>query len=320
MTGSYDSLEVHRGMLLDAGRVDAFRRALHHAVRAGDTVLDLGAGTGVLSLLAVQAGAAHVYAVERSSIATVAAALAERNGYGSRVSVIQADIDAVEVPHRVDVIVSEWLGVYGVDENLLATVLRARDRWLRPGGTMLPGRVVSWLAPVWLGESARESAYFRSRPHDLDLELIGELAAQQIAWPRAGVHPGQLRADPLALWRVDVARCPLGAATRTLAARLTFTADGAGALNGLAAWFEAGFGGGIALTNAPWAPPTHWGQFVFPLARTYRLAAGTTIQATFRCIPGGPGYCEHAWSVKVGRAPWEHHDTRDGGGSAWCEV
>ena len=121
-------------MIKDWVRCEAFQRAITEAVKPDAVVLDIGAGTGLLSMFAAQAGARKVYAVERTAIAETARLLIEENGLSDRIEVIQNDIDAVDLPEQVDVIVSEWLGGYALDENLLPIVIRARDRWLRPGG------------------------------------------------------------------------------------------------------------------------------------------------------------------------------------------
>ena len=53
-------------------------------------------------------------------------------------------------------IVSEWLGGFGIDEGMLVPVIAARDRWLKPGGVMIPRSVTAWAALVhdrYLGET-----------------------------------------------------------------------------------------------------------------------------------------------------------------------
>src|SRR5687767_15956726 len=126
----YGELSIHRWMLRDERRNEAYQRALEHVVRPGDVVLDVGAGTGILSIFAAQSGARKVYAVERTQVADVARRMVERNGYTERIDVIQSDLEDVAVPEKVDVIVSEWMGGLGVDENMLAPLVMARDRWL----------------------------------------------------------------------------------------------------------------------------------------------------------------------------------------------
>jgi predicted RNA methylase len=108
----YDDLKIHEVMLRDDIRNQAYRRAIFANVRKGDVVLDVGAGTGILSLFAAQAGARTVYAVERTTIADLARRIVIKNGYGDRIEVIQSDLEAVRLPQRVDVIVSEWLFAY----------------------------------------------------------------------------------------------------------------------------------------------------------------------------------------------------------------
>jgi predicted RNA methylase len=135
----YAEFEVHRTMICDRVRTEAFRRAIDSVVRPGDIVLDVGAGSGILSVFAARAGAARVYALERTSAAVLAQELSAANGVAEIVQVIHGDVIDVEPPERVDVIVSEWLGGFGIDEGMLVPVIVARDRWLKPGGVMIPG-------------------------------------------------------------------------------------------------------------------------------------------------------------------------------------
>ena len=97
-------------------------------MRPGDVVLDVGAGSGILSLFAARAGAARVYAVEQTTIA-VLAQRGTANGYQEIVQVIQGDILEIEPPEaRVDVVVSEWLGGFRNNKGMLVPVIAARDR------------------------------------------------------------------------------------------------------------------------------------------------------------------------------------------------
>jgi SAM-dependent methyltransferase len=168
---SYGELAIHRWMLRDSVRNEAFDRALRKVVKPGDVVLDVGAGTGFLSILAAAAGARRVYAVEQTSIATEARQMVERNGYRDTIEVIEMPIEDATLPEKVDVIVSEWMGGFGVDENILSSLVIARDRWLKPGGTIVPGRITALLAPAAIPDFDESLAYWRTKPHGVPAEL-----------------------------------------------------------------------------------------------------------------------------------------------------
>eukprot|EP00217_Crustomastix_stigmatica_P008154 CAMPEP_0183788998 /NCGR_PEP_ID=MMETSP0803_2-20130417/142_1 /TAXON_ID=195967 /ORGANISM="Crustomastix stigmata, Strain CCMP3273" /LENGTH=116 /DNA_ID=CAMNT_0026033151 /DNA_START=175 /DNA_END=522 /DNA_ORIENTATION=- len=107
---AYEDLEVHSLMLRDKPRVDAYSQALKRALLyyPQAVVLDVGAGTGLLSCIAAKAGAKHVYAVEASTMALLCAAVVQRNALSSRISVMRSGVEQISLPTKVDVIVSEW--------------------------------------------------------------------------------------------------------------------------------------------------------------------------------------------------------------------
>lgn len=109
----------------------------------GKVVLDVGTGTGVLSIFsAKEGGAAKVYAVDASAITRAAELLIEKSNLKDKISVIRAKVeDLVTLPDgvdRVDIIVSEWMGYGLLSESVLDSVIHARQRFLKHGGFMLP--------------------------------------------------------------------------------------------------------------------------------------------------------------------------------------
>ena len=103
-TAPYATLWQHRYMLHDRVRNEVFRRAIFAAVKPGHVVMDMGAGSGILSVFAARAGARKVYAIERTTIAEFAQEILEANGVEDRVEIIQSDVESVELPEKVDVI------------------------------------------------------------------------------------------------------------------------------------------------------------------------------------------------------------------------
>ena len=152
-------------MLEDHVRTGAYFDAITHpanaaACFAGKVVLDVGAGSGILAIFAAKAGAAKVYAVEATPMARHARALVEANGLSDVVTVIQGTVESVQLPEKVDVIVSEWMGYLLVRESMLDSVLAARDAWLKPGGSLWPSHARLFLAPARSHLAAARSAEF----------------------------------------------------------------------------------------------------------------------------------------------------------------
>ena len=245
-----------------------------------------------------------------TTIVRLARRLVKRNNFADRITIIRGDIEKVNLPEKVDVIVSEWLGVFGVDENLLAPLLLARDRWLKPGGAMLPARVTAWIAPVWNEHLSLASALRTGRPYELDLSLVGDPDAESVMGWWLPADPDTLATDPQAMWTTDVQTMRVEDARQPLAVSLALTAPRTARVNALMTWFTAEFGGEITLTNAPTARSTHWGQYLFPLDRQLDLSEGATLRVEFACLPAGPGQSAFTWAVRLGDDPWERHDSR----------
>jgi SAM-dependent methyltransferase len=309
----YGFLETQRVMLRDDVRNDAFRRSIAEVVKPGDVVLDVGAGTGLLSLFAAEAGAARVFAVEQTEMASLAERLVAANGLANRVEVLAGDIGGVRLPCQVDVIISEWLGTFGIDENMLAAVLGARDRWLKPDGRMLPRRVQAWMAPVEVDSINRDLERWRDRPYGLDFSLIAESTEHEMLFCSDPIGVEHQLADRAMLWETDSISCTLERARLPFRGRATFRLRRAGRLTGITAWFAADLADGVMLTNAPSAVETHWsryGRCVFPLSQPVAVDAGVPLTVELTSIPAAPDFCHHAWSFHIAGRGWEHHDTR----------
>jgi len=149
--GSYSSFHIHEEMLKDTVRTRTYQRAIMDNPNdfKDKIVLDIGAGTGILSIFAARAGAKHVYAIEFAEIAIFAQEIVRKNGLQDKITVIKGKMEEVELPvPQVDIIISEWMGYFLLYESMLDSVLWARDKYLVPGGKMLPGRAQVFVAAI----------------------------------------------------------------------------------------------------------------------------------------------------------------------------
>jgi protein arginine N-methyltransferase 1 len=141
--GSYSHFYIHEEMLKDTVRTLAYQRAIENNKEdfKDKIVLDIGAGTGILSIFAARSGAKHVYAVENADIAHFAKEIIKQNGLEDKITVLKGKMEEIELPVKeVDIIISEWMGYFLLYESMLDSVLWARDKYLAKGGKMLPDR------------------------------------------------------------------------------------------------------------------------------------------------------------------------------------
>jgi SAM-dependent methyltransferase len=314
----YAELEVHRTMICDRVRTEAFRRAIELVVRPGDVVLDIGAGSGILSLFAARAGAARVYAVERTAVAALADRLAAANGAAEIIEVFHGDVMQVELPGPVDVIVSEWLGGFGIDEGMLGPVIAARDRWLKPGGVMIPCSVTAWTALVHDRYSGEMAEFLRNNPYGLNLDDLAEMTVNEIFYSGTFRHlaAGDRRSEPARLWTTDAQLIPLEQAQAPHQAETLLPVRGHGTANALALWFSAELAPGICLSVGPGDSPTHWGMTTAPLRWPVQVTPGMVVRVRVRTAPARPIGTWTSWAVALPGMDWEEHDEQ----AVWQEI
>ena len=162
-------------------------------------VLDIGAGPGILTLLACQAGARRVYAVEPDSIIEVARDSVARNGYTDRVELIQAFSTAIDLPEKVDAIVADLHGALPFLSGSLTSMIDARDRFLKPGGFLVPMREASSVAVVNLPDAYRRIVDPWGNSFGLDLPAGRRRSL--CTWTQLTCTPAALLVEPR-VWSV----------------------------------------------------------------------------------------------------------------------
>jgi type I protein arginine methyltransferase len=108
----YGHITIHETMLRDEARTNAYAFALSSDFIRDKTVLDVGCGSGILSLFAARAGAKQVIGIDNSDILDLAEKIVHRNGYSHSIKLVRGSIEDCSLPleedQKVDVVVSEW--------------------------------------------------------------------------------------------------------------------------------------------------------------------------------------------------------------------
>jgi protein arginine N-methyltransferase 1 len=288
-------LDEHRQYLADPVRLDAFGKAIEAVVRPGDTVLDLGAGTGILGLLACGAGASRVYSVDDGGMIEVARGLARANGLADRMVFIRELSLHARLPERVDVVVADQIGRFGFEAGILEYFFDARKRFLKPDGTMIPAAIDLHVAPVESPEMWQRVAFWDEKPAGLDIRPA-RMVAVNTGYP-ATFRPGQMLGTPADAVTLDLA----SAGPEAFAFETTVTAEREGTLHGIGGWFRARLSPGVFLSNSPLdEAPINRRAVFFPIDRPVRLDPGDVVRVRLRVLPADTIV---TWDVSVRGAP-----------------
>lgn len=291
--GSEYSLKAYGSMIADTVRMAAYRNALARVIEPGAVVLDVGAGTGVMALLACQLGAARVHAVEPSDALAVGVELARHNGFGDRIRFHPMSSLDLTLEAPADVLVSDLRGVLPLHGLHIPSIVDARARLLKPGGAQIPTRdtvhcqlvaepglhadhLAPWREPLFGLDLSPALRWAAHRSHKVDLSRSPRLGAPQAAFALDYRTIESPNARGTVRWRIDA----------------DATAHGVGA------WFETELIDGVGFSNAPDRPSAIYGQMLFPLAEPLALRAGDEVAVTLAATLVGLDYVWQ-WDVAV---------------------
>jgi protein arginine N-methyltransferase 1 len=306
-------------MIEDTVRTGAYHAAImrNKHLFEGKVVLDIGAGTGILSIFAAKAGARKVYAVEATAMASRAKQIIAANGLDDRIEVIRTMVEKLELEEKVDVIISEWMGYMLLREAMLDSVIKGREKWLKEGGVMFPSHASVYLAPIRMGHHARQQGQHDEAVedwygfvdetqslYDLDLSCLNkqfedetvDYFLQTSHWCELENH--NLVGPATKINTLDLRSCSMDDIQELSSSwQLQVTAPGTEYIDGVVGYFDVDFDGSpqnpveekITLSTGPGprAQQTHWGQMAFLMHPPLQSGAGAKIDGTSRIFKRG---------------------------------
>lgn len=305
---TYAYIYHQKDMLEDHKRTGAYYQAVLSNKRQfqGKVVLDVGTGSGILAIFAAKAGAKKVYAVEATNMAKNARKLVEHNKLSHVVEVIQGTIETINLPEKVDIIISEWMGYFLLRESMLDSVLVARDRFLAPGGALYPSHASIYMAPIRSNLAHQRVSEFQNSMegwaeflqdmqhyYQVSLDCLSDSYRSEqddyylhtSQW--TDTHPQQLLGSASPAVKYDLGKVTLDEIKAPLKCEVLLHMTDGGPVDALCGWFDVWFRGSdeaavdneIRLSTGPDPTgATHWGQQTFPLHPPIDCAPGDKLR------------------------------------------
>ncbi|KAG0463899.1 hypothetical protein HPP92_019968 [Vanilla planifolia] len=214
-------------------------------------------------------------------------------------------MEEINLPEKVDVIISEWMGYFLLRESMFDSVICARDRWLKPTGVLYPSHARMWMAPVRSGLGDQKMTDFEAAMTDwynfvvdtennygVNMNVLTKSYREEhekyylktSLWNN--IHPSQIIGTSAVIKEIDCLTATVDD-IRNVTAKFSLPIHvDRSRLSAFAGWFDVQFRGSmenpaeneIELTTAPSIEnSTHWGQQVFLVHPPLRVNEGDEV-------------------------------------------
>lgn len=221
-------------------------------------VLDIGAGTGILSIFAARSGAKHVYAIENAEIALFAEEIIRKNKLSDKITVIKGKMEEIQLPvDKVDIIISEWMGYFLLYESMLDSILWARDKYLVDNGKMLPDRAQIYLAAIEDEQYKNSKIGFWKNVYGVDMSCLATAAMKEPLIDCC--EPNMIVSSYCLVLDLDLVKMKKEEVEFSNEYSIEMKRDDK--VHALVAWFDTKFSdlqNPITLSTSPYKKYTHW--------------------------------------------------------------
>ncbi|QQS41200.1 MAG: 50S ribosomal protein L11 methyltransferase [Acidobacteriota bacterium] len=281
------------GMLTDKARLDAYTGSLRDSVGPDTIVLDLGAGTGVFSVIACLLGARKVYAVEVNPLIRLVEETAKEKGFADRLVVIQKHSSEIELSEKANLLVSDIHGGLPLHESGLESIIDARNRLLTRDAVMLPEAETVFFALSEAEEIYEKHVSVFLREYEgFSLPAADRLVKNR--WFSARSDKERLLTGTAIFAEID----HRVNSDTSFASDLRWEVEKSGTAHGFRAWFESRLPGGHSVSNGISANTSTYASPFFPLSFPVAVKEGDVVNARINAVYEDGGYL-WSWQTKI---------------------
>ncbi|XP_031783432.1 protein arginine N-methyltransferase 1 isoform X1 [Nasonia vitripennis] len=284
---TYSHFAIHHEMLTVIGdkvRTESYRDALltNSNIFNNCIMLDVGCGTGILSMFAAKSGCKKVISVDQSDIIYHAMDIVRENNLTNIIELKKGRLEDIDLDvEKVDAIVSEWMGYFLLFEGMLDSVIYARDHYLSPGGKLLPNRCT--ISLVGSGDTKRYidlvdywSNVYGFKMSCMKAEVVREPSIEFCNAQDIVTNVAEIQSFDLYKVTTDCVN---------FVSPFSLTVKRSGSLTAIIGYFDVFFDldNPVHFSTGPHATPTHWKQTVFSLSEPISITEGEIVTGKLIC-------------------------------------
>ena len=265
----FGNLYEHEKMLADSVRINMYKSAIKKYIGPNDIVLDLGTGTGILAFFAAKQKAKKVYAIDHSDFINVAREVAKHNKF-ENIEFIQTNSRNFKPKVKIDIIIHEQIGDYLFNENMIQNLMDLKNRVLKLGGRIIPGKFELYLEPVHLKDSFNVPFIWENelygvdfgflRKHFKSLEEFKPQDYKQEWLDSEAIEDFLCETDPIYSFDLNTLKSEKDVPHSI---QCTKHVVKPGYLDAFCLYFNVKFDDDIQFDTSPLTPATHWGNCFF---------------------------------------------------------
>ena len=278
---SYAHHGIHEEMLKDKVRTESYKDFIlkNPKVFKDAVVLDVGCGTSILSMFSAQSGAKQVFGVDNSDVAHQAMDIIRENRLEKVITILKGKAEDINMPCKVDVIISEWMGYFLLFESMLDTVIFCRDNLLNENGRIFPDKCNIQLIAFGDEEFYQRKVKFWQNVYGFKMSTMSTSSIEEPLMEI--VNADKMLSKPVIIKEFDLMKISVKDLDFDAFFEIGISKDGI--VSSIIGCFDIFFGADadefpVMFSTSPNATPTHWKQTVFFLKEPIHCKAGDTIR------------------------------------------